>query len=143
MVGEGTTTIKKVKKNVDPPPRNLPFSALVVDDDPLIRQVQSVILNSVGFKVEVAENGKEAVDLFSAGANFHIVFIDMEMPIMNGIEATKELRAMGVKCKIVGVTSRDSEIDKEVFMFAGLDVCYTKPLVLSMILPSMEELLKS
>ena len=61
-------------------------SALIVDDDRVIRKIHSMILSSLKVKSEMAVNGKEAVDLFRSGANFDIVFMDLEMPIMNGIE---------------------------------------------------------
>ncbi|KAK3197885.1 hypothetical protein Dsin_021300 [Dipteronia sinensis] len=114
-------------------------SALIVDDDHVIRKIHSMILRSLKVKSEMAVNGKEAVDLFRSGANFDIVFIDLEMPIMNGIEATKELRAMGVTCKIVGVTSRDNEA-KEAFLEAGLDFCHLKPLTVAKVTPFLEQL---
>lgn len=87
MLEEGASSSNKGKiEEQKPSPKNMLLSALVVDDDPIIRKIHSVILKSLGFKVELAENGKEAVDLFCSGANFHIIFIDMEMPVMNGIE---------------------------------------------------------
>ncbi|KAI9186325.1 hypothetical protein LWI28_016191 [Acer negundo] len=114
-------------------------SALIVDDDRVIRKIHSTILRSLKVKSEMAVNGKEAVDLFRSGANFDIVFMDLEMPIMNGIEATKELRAMGVTCKIVGVTSRDNEV-KEAFLEAGLDFCHLKPLTVAKVTPLLGQL---
>ncbi|KAK0601455.1 hypothetical protein LWI29_024413 [Acer saccharum] len=114
-------------------------SALIVDDDRVIRKIHSMILRSLKVKSEMAVNGKEAVDLFRSGANFDIVFMDLEMPIMNGIEATKELRAMGVTCKIVGVTSRDKEV-KEAFLEAGLDFCHLKPLTVAKVTSLLEQL---
>ncbi|KAH9794322.1 two-component response regulator ARR22 [Citrus sinensis] len=144
MIGaEGASSSKKARISENPVSKNRPYFALVVDDDPMIRRIHSMILKSVGFKVEVAENGKEAVDLFRTGAKFHIVFIDMEMPVMDGIEATKAMRAMKVESKIVGVTSRNSETEREVFMQAGLDLCYTKPLTMAKIVPLLEELQKN
>ncbi|PPD94472.1 hypothetical protein GOBAR_DD08510 [Gossypium barbadense] len=83
------------------------LSALVVDDSPLLRLLHDIHLKKYGLKVQVAENGKVAVDLFHLGASFDLVLMDKEMPVMNGVEATKELRAMGVTSMIVGVTSKD------------------------------------
>lgn len=62
------------------------ISALVVDDDRVIRTLHAAMLKALGVKVHLAVNGKEAVDLFRSGVNIHIVFMDLEMPVMNGIE---------------------------------------------------------
>ncbi|XAR72522.1 Histidine kinase [Bertholletia excelsa] len=104
------------------------FSALIVDDDPLIQRIHKAFLSRFGFHTQVAANGKEAVDLYLAGASFHLVLMDMEMPIMDGQKATRELRSMGASCLIVGLTSRDNGSDKRAFMAAGLDECHAKPL---------------
>ncbi|XP_031257488.1 two-component response regulator ARR22-like [Pistacia vera] len=106
-------------------------SALIVDDDPLIRKIHSEVLKSLGFQTQVAKSGKEAVDLYRAGANFDIVFMD----------ATKELRGMGVSTKIVGVSSECSESEIEAFILAGLDLYYAKPLTdANKIIPLIEDL---
>ncbi|KAK0594566.1 hypothetical protein LWI29_026287 [Acer saccharum] len=108
-----------------------PFTALIVDDNFLMHKMHESILKSIGITTQIAHNGKEAIDIFRSGANFDIVFMDMEMPIMNGIEATKEPRAMGVVCKIVGVTSCENTDEKEAFKQAGLDILHEKPLTLA------------
>jgi len=64
----------------------LKYTALVVEDMPIIRAVEQVFLSARGFKTEEVENGKEAVDLFTAGKSFDVVLMDMEMPVMNGIQ---------------------------------------------------------
>lgn len=60
------------------------FSVLIVDDDPIIRRINTALLNQFGFKIQVAKNGKQAIDLYCAGAYFDLIFMDMEMPIMDG-----------------------------------------------------------
>ncbi|XP_031252243.1 two-component response regulator 24-like [Pistacia vera] len=126
---EDSTASKRMKiaENEDPITTKVQFSALIVDDDPLIRKIHSEVLKSLGFQTQVAKSGKEAVDLYRAGANFDIVFMDMQMPVMNGIEATRAARD-GVSTKIVGVSSECSESEIEAFILAGLDLYYAKPL---------------
>ncbi|MCJ2385509.1 response regulator, partial [Lactiplantibacillus plantarum] len=60
------------------------FSVLVVDDDPVVQRIHRVFLNRFGFETQVVGNGKEAVDLYCSGASFHLVLMDMEMPVMDG-----------------------------------------------------------
>lgn len=62
------------------------ISALVVDDDSLIRRVEATLLARYGLETKVAENGREAVDLFVAGNSFDLVLMDMQMPVMDGPE---------------------------------------------------------
>ncbi|KAF5934621.1 hypothetical protein HYC85_030792 [Camellia sinensis] len=115
---------------------------LIVDDDPVIQRIHSVLLRRFGLETQVVGNGKEAVDLYRSGASFHLVLMDMEMPIMDGPKATRELRAMGVNSMIVGMTSRDQDSEKLAFMAAGLDDCHTKPLTVDTITSLLQELNK-
>ncbi|KAG5515908.1 hypothetical protein RHGRI_036824 [Rhododendron griersonianum] len=116
------------------------FSVLVVDDDLVIQRIHKVFLNRFGFETQVVGNGKEAVDLYRSGASFHLVLMDMEMPIMDGPKATRELRGMGVNSMIVGMTSRDRDSEKQAFMGAGLDDCYMKPLTADTITSLLQQL---
>ncbi|XP_021716829.1 two-component response regulator ARR22-like [Chenopodium quinoa] len=104
------------------------FTALVVDNTAIIRKIEEMLLNNKGFKTKVVENGQEAVNTFIEGNSFDVIIMDMEMPIMDEIRATKELRAMGVKCLIFGVTSSESKSDIQAFVEAGLDEYFPKPL---------------
>ncbi|XP_074276798.1 two-component response regulator 24-like [Silene latifolia] len=103
-------------------------SALIVDDTAVLRNLEQQMLRKHGFKTILAENGKEAVEFFIAGNTCDIVLMDMEMPVMDGIQATKELRAMGVKSLIFGITASNSKSDIQAFIEAGLDEYIEKPL---------------
>ncbi|XP_011002029.1 PREDICTED: two-component response regulator ARR22 [Populus euphratica] len=109
------------------------FSVLVVDNDTVIRMVHRMLMTSLGLKVQEAKNGKEVVDLYINGASFDLILMDMEMPIMNGPAATRELRAMGVKSIIIGVTSHTSESIHKDFIEAGLNHCVAKPITIAKI----------
>ncbi|KAI8020418.1 Two-component response regulator 24 [Camellia lanceoleosa] len=115
---------------------------LIVDDDPVIQRIHSALLSRFGLETQVVGNGKEAVDLYRSGASFHLVLMDMEMPIMDGPKATRELRTMGVNSMIVGMTSRDQDSEKLAFMAAGLDDCHAKPLTVATITSLLQELNK-
>lgn len=67
-------------------PRQL--TALIVEDDMVIRMVHQKILNRVGLKIQVAENGKEAIEIHGSGQSFDLILMDRDMPVMNGIEVT-------------------------------------------------------
>ncbi|KAK7285868.1 hypothetical protein RJT34_20651 [Clitoria ternatea] len=117
------------------------ISALVVDDNATIRFLHKTILKGLcNMEPKIAKDGKEAVDMCRSGENFDIILMDKQMPIMNGVEATRKLREMGVKSKIVGVTILDNESEKEEFLAAGLDLYLEKPLNPTMLRDVLKEL---
>ncbi|KAH9785005.1 Two-component response regulator 24 [Citrus sinensis] len=104
------------------------ITALVVDDNMVVRAIHHRLLQDLGIENQVAVNGKEAVDVHSSGQYFDLILMDMDMPVMNGIEATRKLRAMGIRSTIAGISSRSLEREKQEFMEAGLDDYHEKPL---------------
>ncbi|HPY82927.1 MAG TPA: response regulator, partial [Bacteroidales bacterium] len=64
---------------------------LIVDDNPIRRKVLGDYLNTLNYTYKEASNGKEAIELFEQ-ESFQMIFMDLHMPIMNGIEATKYIR---------------------------------------------------
>ena len=70
---------------------NKPNHILIVDDHPAIRETMNDILIDEGFQTEVAENGKEALDLCLT-EDFNFVLMDIQMPEMNGVDAFKKLK---------------------------------------------------
>ncbi|KAJ8749515.1 hypothetical protein K2173_025710 [Erythroxylum novogranatense] len=106
--------------------------ALVVDDDSTNRIIHQTLLRKLGVKsLEMVVNGKEALDIHSSGQTFDLILMDMDMPIMNGIQATKELRAMGVRSMIAGISTRAEGEAIQEFINAGLDDYQEKPLTSS------------
>ncbi|XP_045797968.1 two-component response regulator 24-like [Trifolium pratense] len=117
------------------------LTALVVDDDKLVRMIHQGLLKRAGVKNEAVKNGKEAVDIHYSGQRFDIILMDKEMPIMTGIEATKKLRSMGILSKIIGVSSC-TEAKKQEFLKAGIDDYQVKPLTIG-VLNSILEVVKA
>jgi CheY-like chemotaxis protein len=62
------------------------LTALVVDDDLLNQMIHRSLLGALGIQNQVVGNGKEAVDVHSSGKSFDLILMDMDMPVMNGIE---------------------------------------------------------
>ncbi|KAJ7521103.1 hypothetical protein O6H91_19G038000 [Diphasiastrum complanatum] len=92
------------------------------------RKILRRLLASFNVECEDAEDGKQAIELCQAGGAFDMILIDKEMPVMDGHEATRELRAMGIKVPIVGLTGNALESDRNQFLAAGVDDFFTKPL---------------
>ncbi|XP_059432495.1 two-component response regulator 24-like [Corylus avellana] len=104
------------------------ITALVVDDNTLNQTIHHRLLDNLGIQNQVVGNGKEAVDVHCSGKNFDLILMDMDMPVMNGIEATRKLRTMGIRSLIAGVSARSTEKEKQEFIEAGLDDYQEKPL---------------
>lgn len=93
------------------------------DNQILVQQ----ILNSAGAMVTIANNGKEAVEK-ARQTHYDVVIMDLQMPIMDGFEATKELRRHGYKGKIVALTAHALSSDRERCLASGFDEHFSKPI---------------
>ncbi|KAL3701698.1 hypothetical protein R1sor_019720 [Riccia sorocarpa] len=75
-----------------------------------------------------AENGKIAVDYYKEGRTYDLILMEKEMPVMDGHEATRQIRRMGVITPIIALTGNAMPADRELFFEAGVDDFQTKPL---------------
>eukprot|EP00250_Pteridium_aquilinum_P010515 c19442_g1_i1 orf=356-3073(+) len=100
---------------------------LIVEDNVLNRKIIRKLLESFHMDSDDAENGKEAVELCES-RSYDMILIDKEMPVMDGHEATRQLRAMGVKSPIIGLTGNALNSDRNEFIAAGVDDFFTKPI---------------
>jgi CheY-like chemotaxis protein len=142
----GSTSMKNIARNITLPVATdqLPrYSILLVDDSPAILKMTSLMLKRLGHTVSTAENGAVAVNLVKESwmdeqkQTFDVIFMDLQMPIMDGIEATKRIRSMESEIKgkhvnqrkimIIGM-SANSDYDTSVAaMTAGADNFLSKP----------------
>jgi two-component system chemotaxis response regulator CheY len=102
---------------------------LIVDDDPAIRKLIATTLEDVaGYRLEEAENGAEAVER-AVAARPQIVFLDVDMPRLNGIEACRRLRSDPVTAgaTIVMLTGASGPHAESGALAAGADLFLTKP----------------
>ncbi len=106
--------------------------ALVVDDNDLNRVVLVKMLSALGIKCATAVNGKEAVEKVQNEADqFDVIFMDLMMPVMNGLEATQEIRKQcqeGKGKKIAIIASTANREDRAKCLEAGMDAMLAKPL---------------
>ncbi len=104
---------------------------LLVEDNLLNQKFAIAVLKMKGFTWDLAENGKVAVELFSKN-EYETILMDIQMPIMNGIEATTEIRNIEKqngwqRIKIIAVTAFAMPGDAEKFKEVGLDLYVSKP----------------
>lgn len=102
------------------------YKILVVDDDPNIREVLSVLLRSEGYDVDLAENGLEAINKFQMGKNYDLLVLDIMMPEMNGYEVCQRVREFST-IPILFLTARSHEQDKSEAYYGGGDDYLVKP----------------
>jgi CheY-like chemotaxis protein len=114
----------RMSEDSSSPPRRI----LLVEDTELNRIILGKVLQTLNLHCEEAENGKVAVDYFKQGRTYDLVLMDKEMPVMDGHEATRQLRSMGVKTPIVALTGNTLQSDKDLFFEAGVDDFQIKPL---------------
>eukprot|EP00899_Mesostigma_viride_P003867 jgi/Mesvir1/13481/Mv16533-RA.2 len=103
---------------------------LVVDDIMLNRVVLGKMLMRLGCEVGYAVNGDEAVQMCKK-TNYHIVFMDLLMPIMDGYESTRQLRAQGCTAHISAVTAQIEDQAKQMCLEAGMDGFLMKPITMT------------
>ena len=103
--------------------------ALVVDDNPLNRDLTSALLAKEGLIVETAENGADGLERL-LDQDFDVVFMDNLMPVMGGIEATRRIRALPTakgRIPIIGLTGRGTDADQQEGLDAGMNAYLVKP----------------
>ncbi len=104
--------------------------ALLVEDNPTNRLVASKMLEAMGVQVTMAEHGGLGVDAARTGG-FDLILMDVQMPVMDGLEATRRIRALGgpqAGVPIIGLTANAMAHQREAYMAAGMDGLVAKPI---------------
>jgi len=101
---------------------------LLAEDEPVNQEVARELLESLGFKVDVANDGREATEL-ARQRGYDLILMDMQMPIMNGIEATREIHALTKHehTVIVAMTANAFGEDRQACLDAGMSDYIAKP----------------
>jgi signal transduction histidine kinase/CheY-like chemotaxis protein/ligand-binding sensor domain-containing protein len=108
---------------------------LLVEDNPVNQKLAAFILTKAGYHVEIANNGQEAVDLIENTPDvFDLIFMDIQMPLMDGFTATREIRNLekrlenGSHIPIIAMTADAMKGDREKCLAAGMDDYMSKPI---------------
>ena len=135
-----------VKESVEPENEeddidaSLNLSILLVDDKTVNLQVISLMLQAADCDVELAKNGKEALEKFKPEI-FDVILMDIMMPVMDGVAAMKELRKMHDKLPpIIAITANAMAGDKEKYLKEGFDGYITKPVTTRKLVSELLEL---
>ena len=107
--------------------KNYSAKVLVAEDNPANQMLIKILLNKHGLEATLVDNGKLAVEAIK-DQGFDMVFMDMQMPVMNGYEATQALRQDGFKTPIIALTANAMTGDREKCLEAGCDDYLSKPI---------------
>lgn len=118
-------------------------TCLLVDDNKDVLLYLSRALADTGIITLSARSGIEAIDIVKSMPGIDLVLLDMQMPEMNGIEATKEIRRIRKDIPIIAQTAFIFEDDKDIILEAGCDACLIKPIRKDHLLTVMSSFLKS
>ena len=123
--------IKKGKKpsdnlvKIDSTTKNLHL--LIAEDNQANQMFMKIILDKMNISYDLANNGKEAVNLVKSN-QYNLILMDINMPIMSGLEATKQIRDFNKNIPIIALTANALDNDKDKFLNAGMNAYLSKPL---------------
>jgi len=108
--------------------KDLNLNVLIVEDMKINRLVVTLMLQGLGCKIDTAENGLEALHKVNRN-NYDVVLMDIQMPVMDGVTAVKELRNLNMNLPvIIGLSAQAMEGDAEKYISEGMDDYLTKPI---------------
>ncbi|MEL6253793.1 MAG: response regulator [Bacteroidota bacterium] len=115
-----------------------PLKILLVEDNAINQKVASRMLQKIGYQADIAGNGQEALDALRI-ISYDLVFMDMQMPVMDGLEATRQIREkLDKQPIIIAMTANASEEDKRKCLEAGMQDYLSKPIQLPHIVRKMQ-----
>jgi two-component system, sensor histidine kinase SagS len=116
---------------------------LLVEDNDVVRGVTIGVLRALGYSnITAAVNGSEAVKA-CAGAEFDLILMDCEMPVLNGFDATRQIRAAGVRTPVVAYTASPTIANRSRCAEAGMDDFLEKPALSSQLAMKLHLWLRS
>jgi CheY-like chemotaxis protein len=123
------------------------LKVLVVDDHPTNRRVVELMLEQVGAEISSAENGEEACQAFEAD-RFDVVLMDVQMPVMDGLTATRNIRAYEAEQRlgrtpILMLTSNSQPEDVDASQAAGADQHLTKPIYPAALFTALQQAIEN
>jgi PAS domain S-box-containing protein len=130
----------KEEKKIDLPDILSNQTILIAEDDQINYSLIEEFLNETNVKIKHAENGSRAIELFKTG-KFDLILMDIKMPVLDGIEAFKQIKKINSNIPIVALTAYAYENDKKKLLDQGFDGYISKPVNQSELIHLIEEVL--
>jgi len=135
IIRESKASKKNIANIIYENTNHAPKHVLVVDDNDINKKLLAKVLESLDLKISYASNGVEAVELREK-ESFDIIFMDIEMPLMDGVEASKIIRKFENKhnkkaVPIVALTANTGQSDRDTYINAGMNDYLAKPIVIA------------
>lgn len=124
---EPVEVLPVVEEKKQTPPDTYDLTVLVAEDHPINQKLLKTFLTSFGCTVFTANNGREAVNQIAEHPEVELVFMDVQMPELNGVEATIEIRKTGYQGIIIACTANSDEADFQMYMSNGMNGVLIKP----------------
>ena len=120
--------------------KSYPFKILVVEDNPSNQKILLLMLENLGYQADAVENGQSAVNYFLS-RSYDLIFMDIQMPIMNGLNATKSIRQISNHQPwIIGLSANAFSESRDSAMNAGMNDYLTKPLQTKSLIAALQRI---
>jgi two-component system sensor histidine kinase/response regulator len=136
IVAENAPVAEKLPRNFS---QTYPLHILIAEDNFFNQQVILHILNKMGYEPHIVENGEQAVKAAQAD-QYDLIFMDMQMPEIDGMEATRIIRnTLSLQPVIIALTANTMQGDEEVCLNAGMNDYISKPVKLEKVVSKLEK----
>lgn len=141
------TLVNTSEENEKPTEKNYSGRILLAEDNELNQEIAEAILTEAGFEVEIAGNGKIAVEMLTGSepGYYQLILMDVQMPVMNGYEATKQIRALDsplADIPILAMTANAFEEDKQDALDSGMNGHIAKPINVETLFAALDNIVK-
>ncbi len=119
--------LEQLQKQENVSSQPLSGRVLVAEDAKANQALIQVLLQKMGFEVTIVEDGQQAIEQVRKEA-FDIIFMDMQMPVVNGYDATQQIKAMGIRTPVIAVTAHAMKGDEQKCIDVGCDDYIAKPI---------------
>jgi PAS domain S-box-containing protein len=134
--------IRATPRPIEAPVPTLPLRILMAEDNKINQQYATLLLKSAGYQITIAENGHQAVDALRA-ADFDVILMDIQMPELDGIQATRQIRALPAPknaVTIIAITAHAMAGAREEYLAAGMDDYISKPFQPALVVSKLSRL---
>ena len=103
-----------------------PMETVIAEDNLINQKVAQSIFKNIGYEIDIAKNGKEAVEMMEKG-KYDVVFMDLLMPEMDGYQATRQIRKSGHTLPIIAMSADEDDLTRKAAFEAGMNDYVMKP----------------